>query len=284
MSAPVWRDRAQAHAQRVDALLGQHLKRRDAGIAHPVDDFMFSYYSYRPGQLRTWHPGYGVVLDGGSERYGHLRGYEITDDGGASVPQQYLTSQQRTIRGIRNLLRATEQREASYSCFGLHEWAMVYRSDSTRHGQFGLRLGAKATDAVVDSHRIACTHFDAFRFFTEPAIPLNELQPTSATREAFEQPGCLHAGMDLYKHAYRLAPLIDSGLIVDCFAHAHAVRELDIRASPYDLRELGYQPVAIETAEGKAAYVRAQRSFEHSGQLLRARLIDASEALLRVSV
>ena len=27
------------------------------------------------------------------------------------------------------------------------------------------------------------------------------------------------------------------------------VRELDMRASPYDLRELGYEPVPIETPE-----------------------------------
>ena len=27
-------------------------------------DFLFTYYSLRPRQLRVWHPGFGVVLGG----------------------------------------------------------------------------------------------------------------------------------------------------------------------------------------------------------------------------
>src|SRR5664279_2710834 len=45
-----------------------------------------------------------------------------------------------------------------------------------------------------------------------------------------------------------------------------------MRASPYDLSALGYRPVAIETAEGKAEYVAAQREFGRAAQLLRERL------------
>ena len=47
-----------------------------------------------------------------------------------------------------------------------------------------------------------------------------------------------------------------------------------MRASPYELSELGYQPVPIETAAGKAEYVAAQRTFAQSAQLLRHRLLD----------
>jgi hypothetical protein len=45
-----------------------------------------------------------------------------------------------------------------------------------------------------------------------------------------------------------------------------------MRASPYDLSSLGYQPVAVETATGKAEYVAAQREFAARGQVLRGRL------------
>ena len=38
-----------------------------------------------------------------------------------------------------------------------------------------------------------------------------------------------------------------------------------MRASPYDLRDHGYEPVAIETPEGKATYVAAQREFAERG-------------------
>jgi hypothetical protein len=132
----------------------------------------------------------------------------------------------------------------------------------------------------VDSHRLGCTHFDAYRFFTAPARPLNTVRPAHDDRAAFEQPGCLHAGMDLYKHAYRLSPLVPSELVADCFELARDIRVLDMRASPYDLGGLGYSPVRIETTEGKQQYVAAQRRFAARGAPLRQRLLDECRRLL----
>jgi hypothetical protein len=86
--------------------------------------------------------------------------------------------------------------------------------------------------------------------------------------------------MDLYKHAFRLTPLVASELVADCFALAWDIRELDMRASPYDLGDLGYEPVRIETPEGKAEYVAAQRAFAERGAPLRRRLIDECDRLL----
>jgi hypothetical protein len=143
-----------------------------------------------------------------------------------------------------------------------------------------LRLGPSGTDAVVASHRIACSHFDAFRFFTDDARPLNVLRPGREDRSAFEQPGCLHAGMDLYKHAFRLTPLVPSELVADCFELARDIRVLDMRASPYDLSDLGHPPVRVETPEGKQEYVAAQRVFAEHGAPLRRRLVEACERLL----
>ena len=50
----------------------------------------------------------------------------------------------------------------------MHEWAMVYRlaEDETRHATGRCGSAPSGTDEVVESHRIACSHFDAFRFFT----------------------------------------------------------------------------------------------------------------------
>ena len=86
---------------------------------------------------------------------------------------------------------------------------------------------------------------------------------------------------DLYKWAYKLSPAIPSDLTADCFDLAREVRELDMRAAPYDLRPLGYEPVMIETPEGKAAYVDAQRDFGVRAQVLRLKLIDGCDSLLR---
>jgi hypothetical protein len=201
-----------------------------------------------------------------------------------SVSPGYVVAQRRFVSGLHNLLTATARRPAQLGCFGLHEWAMVYRlaRDDVRHADWPLRLGAAGTDEVVETHRIGCSHFDAFRFFTEPARPLNRLQPGRDDRASFEQPGCLHAGMDLYKHAFRLTPMISSDLVGDCFELARDIRVLDMRASPYDLSDLGYSPVRVETPEGKQEYAAAQRVFAERGVPLRARLIAECERLLAV--
>jgi hypothetical protein len=271
-----WLARGAAHAARVDAFIEPHLARRGSSVKHPVHDFLFTYYAQRPAQLRRWHPGYGVALADAPE-YGGLKGYVE-----GAVTRDYVATQARHIRGLLHLLRATEARPAHTGCFGLHEWAMVYRQspDELRHNDWPLRLGSAGTDEVVESHQVKCSHFDAFRFFTEPARPRNVLQPAHDDRPAYEQPGCLHAGMDLYKHAFRLTPMISSDLVADCFELARDIRVLDMRAAPYDLVDLGFEPIPIETPDGKATYVREQRAFAERGAPLRRRLIEECERLV----
>ncbi len=281
-----WRPRAERHAARVEAWVGPHLERRRDGTPHPVEDFLFTYYSHRPAALRRWHPGLGFAVVGDEERSA-LKGYgdmaAVTGEPGAvGVTLDHVRGQRPLLEALRRLLSATASRSAHFGCFGLHEWAMVYRldPDRVRHAAWPLRLGAAGTDEVVESHRVACSHFDAFRFFTDSARPLNVLQPGSDDRPAFEQPACLHAGMDLYKHAFRLSPMVPSELVADCFELAREIRVLDMRASPYDLADLGYEPVRIETPEGKQEYTAAQRRFAERGQPLRRRLLDEVERLL----
>ena len=292
LSGPQWRARADAHAARVDAFVEPHLARRAEKVSHPVHDFLFTYYSHRPAQLRRWHPGFGFALADAPEHAG-LKGYaplplveEVAQRPSrdlVTVSADHVDSQRPLLRQLHTLLTATAGRAPQFGCFGLHEWAMVHRAHEheTRH-DWPLRLGREGTDAVVESHRIGCSHFDAFRFFTPTARPLNTLQPDRDDRPAFEQPGCLHAGMDLYKHAFRLTPMVSSDLVADCFELARDIRVLDMRAAPYDLADLGFEPVRIETADGKAAYVEAQRGFAERGEPLRARLIAECERLLAV--
>jgi hypothetical protein len=281
-----WRKAAHAHAARVESYVSTHLARREAGIKHPVHDFLFTYYSHRPAALRQWHPGYGVGL-AGAMSYDSMRGYAVSADGVATVCDDHLGQQVPLLRRLLTLLCATASRPGTFGCFGLHEWAMVYRSAETRH-DWPLRLGSSGTDAVVDSHRIGCSHFDAFRFFTAPARPLNTLQPGRDDRASYEQPGCLHANMDLYgKVAVRLMPLIASALLMDAFELAWDIRILDMRAAPYDLTGIvldptgePWTPVCIETADGKAEYVTAQKAFSERARPIRERLVVECERLL----
>ena len=152
---------------------------------------------------------------------------------------------------------------------------MVYRQDKfeLRHEYLQLRLGSGRTDQVVEENRIRCSHFDAFRFYTPDAVPLNSLEPSRENQRTMEQPGCLHANMDLYKWAYKLAPLLPSELVMDCFELSWRIRAMDMQASPYDLDEWGYPAIRIETPEGKAEYVEHQRAFSAESQELRQRLL-----------
>ncbi|MGY2085513.1 3-methyladenine DNA glycosylase [Blastococcus sp. SYSU DS0539] len=279
-----WLPRAGAHAARMAGWTGPHAERRRAGVAHPVLDFLFTYYSETPGRLARWHPGVGTALAGPAAR--ERLGWPFhTEHAGGAVgldPDAFLAARGEVVARVGHLLRSTAGRPAQFGCFGLHEWAMVYRPDDgeVRHGGVPLRLGVEGTAEVVDRHRVQCSHFDAYRFFSRRGRPLNTLRPTRATQPDLEQPGCLHATMDLYKWAYKLSPAVPGELLADCLALAVDVRELDMRASPYDLRDHGYEPVAIETPEGKAQYVTAQRTFADRGAALRRRLISVCDGLL----
>jgi len=290
MGRPEWEQRAGEHRDRLRPYVDPHLARREARTKHAVHDFLFTYYSQRPSQLLRWHPGFGVELDDAAD-YLELKGYgaAASSPTGAAVSTAYVRSQRVLIETLLRLLRATAERPANFGCFGMHEWAMVYRlgEDQTRHAQWPLRLGEAGTDTVVETHRIACSHFDAYRFFTPAAAPLNTLRPGSQDRPDFEQPACLHAGMDLYKHAFRLTPMVGSDLVADAFELAWDIRILDMRAAPYDLTGVvldpsgaEWTPVRIETADGKAEYAAIQREFAARAAPIRSGLIRACERLL----
>lgn len=274
-----WTAAETAHHARVDAATAGHRERRRDGMKHPVEDFLFTYYSHSPAQLRRWHPGTGVALENCDRPWKFYRSLEST----SSVDlEAFVRARGDTVRFIGRLLAATLDRAPHLGCFGMHEWAMVYRlsPDQIRHADWPLRLSPEETDAVVEGHRVQCTHFDAFRFFTEPARPLNIMQPTRDSQTAMEQPGCLHAGMDVYKWAYKLTPVVPSGLVMDCFDLAYDIRQLDMAAAPYDLRDLGVEPVLIETSDGKAEYARQQRGFADRGQALRRQLLTVCDHVL----
>ena len=276
-----WRPLAERHAARVSAWTDPHHERRSRNQRHPVEDFLWEYYSYSPKALRTWHPGWGVVLRGDVAGFTGVRGL-LVDGDRAFVDPALAGRRADQLRWTRDLLAATQSRPARLGCFGLHEWAMVYRSrpDQLRHTQLPLRLGSEGTDAVVEGHRISCTHYDAYRFFTPAAVELNTRRPTLADRVHNEQPGCLHAQMDVYKWAHKLAPFTSADLVADCFALAREIRVLDMRASPYDLTAWGYSPVAIETTDGKAEYIQAQRDFGDRASTLREQLVAVCDRVL----
>jgi len=280
LSEQRWRVRQREHVARVRRWTDPYQRRRSRGEKHPVHDFLFQYYPHRPAHLERWSPGPGVVLTGAASEFLERPGFTTTRDGVALAP--FPARRAPATRALLALLEATASRAPRLSCFGLHEWAMVYRQppERVRHSQLPLRLGSAGTDTVVESLELRCGHVDAFRFFTGPARPRNALQPSRERQVELEQPGCLHANMDLYRAAFKLDPYVPSELVADCFELAVGLRELDMRASPYDLSGLGYEPVRIETPRGRAEYARAQADFAERARPLRERLIEHCRGLL----
>ncbi len=283
LSPAEWQARADAHRTRVQPWTRPWRDRRSRGESHPVHDFLFQYYMYSTGLLETWHPApHERLLDTPDARARfrepdyHARHGVIARDPGAISPRQ-----RETLATALHTLTATRDRPPNFRCYGVHEWAMVYRGHNVRHAQVApLRLPQADVDDFVESRPIVCSHFDAFRFFAPDAVPLNRVQLTRAARPAQEQPGCIHANMDLYRWAHTAMPWIGSDLLWDCFALATELRTLDMQASPYDLRAFGFTPVCVETPEGRDEYQRRQRALSARAGERRDRLIAVLHDIL----
>jgi hypothetical protein len=280
MARVEWAAARAAYLERVRPWVEERLARACRQRKHPVHDFLFEYYSFRPAHLLRWTPGADVLLQD-AHRADLAWSEFITCPEGSYLPAAAFPSQRLDyLRWAVHYLESTLAREPAHTCLGLHEWAMVYRDPAIRHPQIPLRLSREETDRVVETHALRCTHYDAFRFFTAAAVPLNRWELSRGMTADHDQPGCIHANMDLYKFAYKIAPFCPSDLVADAFELARAAREVDMRASPYDLSGYGFSPIRIETVEGRAEYIELQREVSRRGQPIRARLLAVYRQLL----
>lgn len=278
----IWRDRQERHVRTVDLLTTDHLERKARGVPHPVVDFLFTYYRTSVATIRRWHPGPGVILENAHRsemaQWRHYRRDSLDGREGLTVDADSVIARCGTrISRARRIVEATSSRAGATGCFGLHEWAMLYRTggDDVRHEQVPLRVSAAEIDEVVDRSRLQCTHFDAFRFFTGPAAPLNQTLLTRESQERHEQPACLHAGMDLYAHVAAMEAGAPGELLIATLRASLDAREVDMRSSPYDLSAWELDPIPVETAEGRATFVAHQRLWIQRTQALRSRFLDA---------
>ena len=120
---------------------------------------------------------------------------------------------------------------------------------------------------------------------TLQAVALNTARPTRQAQAEHEQPGCVHASMDLFKYAAKLHPHLPSSLLADTLELAIAARVLDMRASPYDLRAVdapGFdlRAVRVETAEGRREYQLEQAAVARRAAPLRRQLLHHYDAAL----
>ncbi len=272
-----WQPLAEKHRIQVKQWTVPYRRRKASHQPHPVLDFLFTYYPFSLGKLEQWHPGFGIQLECDKkrpERY-QTRHYQQLEDIVSLSTDALSDKELARLKWIHNLLCLTQTRAPNFACHGLHEWAMVYQGQDIRHRESTrLRLSQDKIDRLVSTRTITCSHFDAYRFFSPGALTLNKLKPTLDGRQDSEQCGCLHTNMDLYKWASKCMPWVGSDLHWQCFQLALKARELDMRASPYDLGSYGYEPVKIETPEGRAEYETQQREISQLSRPLRQSIID----------
>ncbi len=223
-------------------------------------------------------------------------------------PSKLTKHKLRQLIQTRDILRSTCKKSPFLGCFGMHEWAMLYSGRKRQGGslkeensseeisgnqtndgnerhqeRLNLRVSQETIDRVVESSGIRCTHFDAWRFFHPDAQPLNIYNPMTRRDQAnFEQPGCIHANMDIFRFAYQLYPLVSSELLVEATKLAKKARSIDMRGSPYDVSmypEL-QDTLKVETLEGKKKYVAEQEALATEGLLLREKLLISYEDVL----
>ena len=64
MPRAAWEAARAAYLGRVRPWAEDRSRRMSRGQKHPVHDFLFEYYSFRPAHLMRWTPGMNVVLEG----------------------------------------------------------------------------------------------------------------------------------------------------------------------------------------------------------------------------
>jgi hypothetical protein len=266
----------------VSERLDEYLEQRSRGRKEAVIDFMFEYYRFRPAHLMQWSPGLGCSVQKTARTEELLSVFDTIMDAHSMAikPKRLKTARINALKWLIELQTSILSRPHIHHCYGLHEWAMLYKTQEARHPYLDLRVSELKIQETVEAQPLVCTHFDAFRFYTDEAKPLNmhELQRESMIEH--EQGGCIHNNMDLYKWAHKFYPMTSSRLIWDSFKLALEARVVDMEASPYDVQPYGYSFIPIETKEGRKVYAERQRSIAEKASSLRKRLLNELQLIL----
>jgi hypothetical protein len=310
-----WEAAAKQHETAMFDLLyppGKTLKaRRHSVRAHPVYNFLHQYYRFSPAALLKYSPGPNIILSdsfhaedqASSLLNSDFRCISYLHDGfyyspfllrgtdGRDAIKKHNGSGRTLLDELvrcRQLLQRSLERRPLLSCFGLHEWAMLYwpaTQDRLRPKQenLPLRVSQDVINATVDANPLRCTHFDAWRFFHPSTQPRNVIPTLSRESQLqHEQPGCIHNTMDLFRIAHLAYPLISSKLLIEALEIAISARKIDMRSSPYDLSTVAgcENVIAVETPEGRRLMMQEQEKLYLDSIDIRKNLLLALDEIL----
>ncbi|GBG30071.1 Hypothetical Protein FCC1311_062912 [Hondaea fermentalgiana] len=310
-----WTRAAAEHGARVASLLAEG---RDAkgGLRadHPIFNFLRSYYFVKSAadvrkKLTRWSPGalawlrLGNIPDAEQDQtLSALRLERAPQDeppphdgrlqDSSSYCRVIVTQKDAdALHFVQGVLQSTTTNAPVLNCFGMHEWAMLYQEadeDEPFAAQFQSlprRVAQQDINATVRALKVNCTHFDAMRFFAKSAKTYSRHHDIDREQSfVSENPACLHAQMDLLRHALKLGALIPGAMLANALELALEARALDVAASPYDATAFGLEPVAVETEVGKAEYKTRQLRLAQRARPLRRAMLDYTRAVIDARV
>ena len=220
-----WEPLQAAHVARVDALLADHLDRRTTPRTTPGRGLPLHLLPDPPEPAPHLAP---------RARGSACSAPRSTREGAATctpttrreLDPAEISRRSDSIRWIRQLLSGNGRPPAAVRLLRpARVGDGLPRTEEIRHETWPLRLGAEGTDRVVESHKIACSHFDAFRFFTA-AGPPSERPPThprGPTRAGARRlPPRQHGPLQVGRQVDALRPqLVGPGLLRTGPRHPH---------------------------------------------------------------
>jgi hypothetical protein len=219
-----WLQTAKFERNRVNSLLipGEYQDRN-----HPIYNFIFVYFFFNRKILFQYSPGIDVEIESNHDPKElvtinlapELQPVSSHRDNLAVTSIEKKLSKKFLQRTL-HILKSIQSKTPSFWCFGLHEWAMQYHSTqqtltlpqkNSSFQSLPLRVTQEQIESLINPirheaqssvPRLRCTHYDAIRFFTPSSAPLNVVSPspTRSTVDQYDQPGCIHVNMDLFKY------------------------------------------------------------------------------------
>ena len=284
LSREEWQGCREADLGRVRPWAEDRVRRMARGEKHPVHDFLFEYYSFRPAHLLRWSPGVDVRLRGrdrGRRRLGRVRAVRRRP---RSFPHSAFPATARSYLHWAVQLPERGRRRGSRRsrCLGLHEWAMVYRDPNVRHPYVPLRLGRAETDAVVETpaaalhalRRVPLLH--PGRGAPQPAgpHPRDDHRPRPARLPARRRWTCTSSRTRWPRSARRPSWRTPS-------SWRPRPGSWTCGPAPTTSPPTATRRSAIETREGREEYVAAQRELERRSRPVRERLTEVYQTLAR---
>ena len=259
LPADSWRESQTAHEARVDALIRGHLDRARRCRSAPGRGLPLHLLLPAARAAAPLAPGRSGRAAGGRAASGPAwRFHRVVDRTASSrvdvarLPRPTRgtpararpapAGRDRVAAGPVRLLRAARVGD------GLPPGRRAVRHAGCRCGS-----GAAGTDAVVESHRIRCSHYDAFRFFTAAGARRGTRcsRPGTARSRSSSPAACTRRWTSTSGRTSCCPRRAQSSWWSTPSSSPATIRELDMRASPYDLTALGLRPRPDRDARGQ---------------------------------